>query len=281
MSSRGVRMPLMWPHPPPLRRPDLLDRLARLGAPHLGDSRGEYVGSLGLAPADVPDLVAIAQLWIRAAEGFPDGDAVYAPVHAWRALGQLAAAECVAPLLGMMNVLEAEDDDWYLEDFARVLGRVGAPALEPTIAYLRDPRNRLWPRCCAAGALGELGSRHPELRDRAVAALAAQLEAAGESPRDLNGQVVLALMDLRAVEVAEPIERAYAAGHVDPSVADPWSEVRDALGVPGLGLVEDEEWLEPDGGTIVPRAAVRTKDRAAAKAKRQRAKESRRRNRGR
>jgi len=35
---------------------------------------------------------------------------------------------------------------------------------------------------------------------------------------------------------AELIERAYAAGKVDPTLRGFWGEIRDELGVPGLGL---------------------------------------------
>ncbi len=47
------------------------------------------------------------------------------------------------------------------------------------------------------------------------------------------------LADLKAIESAEVIERAFAAGLVDESVCGDWTTIREELGVAGLGLVPD------------------------------------------
>jgi hypothetical protein len=71
-------------------------------------------------PADWPDYAAefglecehIAELSRLACDtalngGDPDSRAVWAPLHAWRALGQLQAEESVAPLLDFLTTAEA------------------------------------------------------------------------------------------------------------------------------------------------------------------------------
>jgi len=47
-------------------------------------------------------------------------------------------------------------------------------------------------------------------------------------------------LDLRAVESAEVIERAFAADRVDIMIGGNWNDIRSELGVEGLGLVPEE-----------------------------------------
>lgn len=275
----------MWTMRPPLTHPDLLARLEGLGEPPLdrswSEDSGEYVARLALGPEHVPDLLTILGLWLSAPEGFPPDDSAFAPVHAWRALGQLRAEECVRPLLAIMNPLDREADDWFVQDFPAVLGAIGAPALEPATAYLRDSRNRPGSRGCAADGLTEIAKRHPECAERAISALVDQMARWEDTDPFLNASVVAALVKLRVWQAADVIEEAYAARRVDAALAGSWGYVRETLDVPGLGLAPDEEeFVELDDGTAVSRSAARASaPRDAAKAHRRRARESRRRNR--
>ena len=67
-----------------------------------------------------------------------------------------------------------------------------------------------------------------------------------ETDQAVNGFVIADLLDLKATEAAELIERAYAADCVDVSLNGNWNDARKKLGVEGLGLVSEElasmEW---------------------------------------
>jgi hypothetical protein len=67
----------------------------------------------------------------------------------------------------------------------------------------------------------------------------------------LNGFLIGYLADLKAVESAEVIERAYVAGVVDEMVCGYWAEIRKELGVEGLGLAPDREGSS--FGSLMPR----------------------------
>ena len=73
---------------------------------------------LGLGPEHVPDLIQMAT-----DEALNEADAesteVWAPLHAWRALGQLRAVEAVEPLLELFDRLE--EDDWVHEELPSFL----------------------------------------------------------------------------------------------------------------------------------------------------------------
>ena len=201
------------------------------------DGNPDYVVDFGLQPGHIPTLVEIAQKWTESDELAEDEWA--APIHAWRALGQLRAVEAVEPLLNMQNRLDELGDDWYLEEFHDVFGLIGPAAVEALSEYLADRNNKEFSRISTANGLCEVGKRHPEMRDYVVGILADQLAKHEPSVYSFNAFLIGYLADLKASESAEVIERAFAAGLVDETVCGDWTTIRQELGVAGLGLVPD------------------------------------------
>lgn len=223
-----------WSYSPPL------DRLFTFGDAEFGirNEKPDYVGQLGLMQEHVPALVEIVRLW-EDEDSVPDSPADSAPIHAWRALGQLRAIEAVEPLLAMQNRLDEERDDWYLGEFAEVFGLIGPAAIHTLAAYLADEINSEFPRISAADGLFQIAKRYPESRGEVVAVLGRQIARCEEFVYDLNGFVVSHLVELKATETAEAIERAFAAQVVEDDICGTWGRVRQDLGVTGLGLAPD------------------------------------------
>jgi hypothetical protein len=191
-----------------------VNRLLSLGEPRRNESR-DYA-ALGLFADAVPELIRMAT-----DEALNDGPQksklVWAPVHAWRALGQLRAPEAIAPLLTLFQRAD-DSDDWVMSDLPEALALIGAPAIEPIASFLADSTRGEWARVTAADALGHIGQAHPDLHADCVARLAKQLEKIADQPETVNTFVISALWDLRAVEAMPVIERAFASGRVDESV---------------------------------------------------------------
>ena len=233
----------------------LLNALGQIGdARNLrkwADGQPDYVADLNLGPEHIPALIQIARKWTEPfdqSEGEGDGDVAWAaPVHAWRALGQLRAVDAVEPLLAMLNSLDKLGDDWYLEEFHDVFGMIGPDAIEPLATYLVDQTNVEFARITTASGLYEIAKRHPEIRERVVKILTDELARQAPDLDSYNGFLADYLIQLRAVESAEVIERAYAAEVIDPQIRGTWTEMRRELGVEGLGLVteENERKMEP------------------------------------
>jgi hypothetical protein len=224
------------------KRP-LLERLEKFGDAHDTDdwTAGEvdYVAKLGLTAADVPELLAIARKWAEPMD-WPDDKnyiAGYAPVHAWRCLAQLGAAEAIPVLLDMMEPLDKNGDDWYLNEFQVAFAMIGPASFGPLRAYLVDTAHALYPRATAADGLKELAERHPQTRDEVVKALCDALSPFQETDTSLNAFVICDLLDLKATDAAELIERVFAADRVDITISGNWNDLREELGVEGLGLV--------------------------------------------
>lgn len=218
---RTESTPVEAPYPPPV------DRLLGLGVAGARGREWRDYTALGFTAEHVPDLLRMASdnrlNWLD-----PEDPRVFAPLHAWRTLGQLGAAEAAAPLA---DLLLRYEDDWARENLPRALGLIGEPALEPARALLANEAAETFTRIAAAAALHEVAARHPELRDRAVALLTEQLRAWPDQDDSLNGFLIDFLVELRAVEAAPLMQAAFEAGLADPSVRGDWEDIQIDLGL--------------------------------------------------
>jgi hypothetical protein len=160
-----------------------------------------------------------------------DDEAQWAPVHAWRALGRLGAAEAAEPLLKVLRYVDDYGDDWTGEDLPLVYGQLGPGAVPALAGYLLQAEHGTWARTAASSGLEEIGKRHPDARGACVAALSAALEHYADQDEALNGSLAGSLVALQAVEAAPVLEQAFAAGKVDEMVIGDWEDVQIALGL--------------------------------------------------
>jgi len=266
------------------------DPVAQLLA--LGDPRQEEgmtsewrdYPALGLTAEHVPELARMAldeDLYWADSEGIE----VWAPLHAWRALGQLRAESAVEPLLQLLDRIDAADDDWVQADLPKVFGMIGPAAIPALRDLLAGSDHGEWARIAAGEGLVEMVEWFPESRGRVVAIVTDQLRRFAGQERIVNAFLVNALCDLKAVESAAVIEQAFAAGAVDLSVIGDWEEAQILLGLlkervtPAPNFFEIEFGPLPSfGGLRIGKPAPR-KASKQKKAKRKRAKASRKRNR--
>lgn len=189
-----------------------------------------YPTRFGLTTEHVPELIRMAtDEDLNMA--MSDSKEVWAPLHAWRALGLLKAEEAVAPLLTLLHRIDDNNDDWAGEDLPDALARIG-PAAVPLMAdYLADPKNKLWARVGAASSLSKLGKYYPEAREACIRALSATLENYRNNDETLNGFIISRLTDLQAVEAAPLVEQAFKSGLVDESVMGDWTDFQVEVGL--------------------------------------------------
>lgn len=252
----------------------------------LGDARdslGEWpdYSEYGIGAEHIPDLIRMAT---DPELNWADSDSleVWAPIYAWRALGQLRAEEAIEPLLTLFH--ELEDSDWVGEELPRVYGMIGAAAIPALTAYLADISRDLFPRAHAAHGLAEIAQSHAEAREACIAALTQQLEAYQKNNRELNGFLVSYLIDLEATETAPLMKRAYAARRVDKMVCGDWEDVQVALGLKSdfdrdaEFFMDDIEDMDPEDRPFAfkPQSAAKRKK---TKTKRNMARKSRKQNR--
>jgi hypothetical protein len=206
-----------------------LAELFKLGEASRSHDWPDYL-SIGLGPEHVPDLIRLA-VDSELNQAPRDSSEVWVPVHAWRALGQLRAAEAVEPLTQLLPLIDEKMDDWVGEELPRVFALIGAPAVAPLGKYLSDGSHPEGARITAARGLSEIAARHPEVRSACVSLLAAQLKKFQENGKTLNGCIISDLVDLEAVEHASLMEQTFAAGRVDLFVGGDWEDTQIELGL--------------------------------------------------
>jgi hypothetical protein len=145
------------------------------------------------------------------------------------ALGQLQAEASVAPLLAFLKT--AESDEAVTEEFPKVFGMIGRPAIPHIERFLSDRSNPTFPVATAIEGLKEIAERHPNCRTECVNILARTLEQHADADGSINGFAVSALIDLAAVEVIDAMREAFRRNSVDISIAGDEEDVEIALGL--------------------------------------------------
>jgi hypothetical protein len=255
-------------------------RLLTLGEPDsLGTDWPDY-RALGVGPEHVPDLVRmLGDPALNGADS--ESKEVWAPLHAWRALGQLRSPEGVGPLLQQLD--DCAEDDWCHEEVPRVLGLIGPAALPALSAYLADPAHGLYHRWAVADAVGHVAREHPAARPECVDVLTRALARAADNEPELNGAIVSNLLHLKARESAPEIERAFAGGHVDEFICGDWELARYELGLrpdpPPRQFHDHFNRRVLSGPPAQPARGPKARAKERARARRKQASQARKRNR--
>lgn len=252
------------------------------------DFRGwpDYPSLVGLGPEHVSELIRMATdedlNWAD-----PESLEVWAPVHAWRTLGQLRATIASEPLLELFQEVE-EGNDWAGDELPEVYGMIGRAAIPALERYLADASHGLWARVTVAHSVERVAAWDPSARIKCVAVLSRQLEKFPQSDPILNGFLISYLIDLGAVGMAPLMERAFATDSVDLSIAGDWEDVQVELGLKtsretprpyyfALGLPTSDEPEHEEPERQAPEAS--NSGKVARKAKRKQSKASRKKNR--
>lgn len=203
-----------------------VDQLLRMGE-NFEDPEGgwhDYLG-MGIGPEHIPDLIRMAvDEDLNNADS--ESDEVWAPIHAWRALGLLRAEQAIPVLVGILaKQMDDVFDDWVTEELPEIFGMIGPVAIPELSKVLEREDAGSYARGDASRSLVEIAKQHPGEYPGIVATMAGALERAEWHDRDFNGFLVSDLIALEAREAAEVIERAYAGGFVDDSICGTWYDV--------------------------------------------------------
>jgi hypothetical protein len=204
-----------------------VDVLLSIGEPH-GSRWPDYLKQFNLTTADIPELIRMAtDSDLNWAES--ESLEVWAPLHAWRSLGQLKAEAAIKPLIAIFN--EMDDSDWFREEMPDVFGLIGPTAISDLAEFLANPNSMFSSRWMSADALVKIGQKHPSARDECLGRLVQQLEQYSKNSRELNGALMCTLIHIEGTEAAPLIEAAFSAKRVDTLMAGDWLDVQLALGL--------------------------------------------------
>jgi L-rhamnose mutarotase len=185
---------------------------------------------LGLTQEHIPELIRMLTdeelIWAPS-----DSLEVWAPMHAWRALGQLQAVEAIEPLINQLYKIDDEDDDWVGEEFPEVFAMIGPKAISSFALYLGNTENGLFARTCAAESFKKIGNMYPDTRKKCVEILTEQLKKCAQNDPTLNGFLISDLVDLKALESIKTIRQAYQRDCVDYTILGDMEDVEIELGL--------------------------------------------------
>jgi hypothetical protein len=163
---------------------------------------------------------------------------IWAPIHAWRSLGQRHAEAAIEPLI---ELLKLEDNDWVSIELPRVFAMIGSAAIAPLSTFLMNPSAKEWEGMYAADSLKEIADNHPEHQQDCVDAMIQRLESFSEDEEDLNGGLINNLVDLKAVAAAPLMEKVFSAEAVDEFFTGTWATVQIDLGLRAESDFSEEE----------------------------------------
>jgi len=142
-------------------------------------------------------------------------------VHAVKLLGMLGDPQPLPQLIESLILADETENEWVMEDFPTVFGRIGPPAVEPLMEFIRryqGDNDLWWPRSTAVGGLVSVALRHPEERERVLAFLHG-LFVEDEDPEFL-GFVASYLLDLNDPSSFPVLEEAFKKELIDETIID-------------------------------------------------------------
>lgn len=184
--------------------------------------------NLGLTDADVPDLIRMATDTNLHNASHENAD-VWAPLHAWRALGQLRAVDAAGPLVQLFEQLK--DDDWVYEELPEVFSMIGPATIPVLERFLADDRVEENSRISVPSCLVRIAKDHPDHRDACLSVLVRQLGKFNTNGSALNGFLILGLVELAATDAVGVIRQAFSADRVDLRVLGDVEDAEIELGL--------------------------------------------------
>lgn len=199
--------------------------LLRLGAP-IGSQEVVWPDyqEYGICEEHISALIGIATNLDLIQMTDENDPGAWAPVHAWRALGQLRAVEAIEPLIGLLHGVS--DNDWVIEEMPFVFALIGEPAYLPLVEYLNSVDYPVYSRLIAAGSLRQIALREPRLHASVVEVLAQQLSTYRKNSPGMNGVLIANLVELGAFEKTELIHRVFVDSKVDRFIVGDWRDIR-------------------------------------------------------
>ncbi len=152
-----------------------------------------------------------------------DAPACYAPIHALRLLGEHPRIEMIRPLLSLLPIELAGDEDYvtqnWAEEIPQMIGKLGRGAVAPLWAIVDEATLPLAQRTAALISLGYTTAVDATLRDEIAAELQRRLDA-DEGPT-MNAYIVVAMSDLGMSEVYPQVMQLYRQNRLDREMVPP------------------------------------------------------------
>ena len=143
------------------------------------------------------------------------------PLHAVKLLGTLADPRAIPQLVNSLILANEVDNDWIMEDFPTVFGRIGPPAIAPLKDFIlanKGDNELWWSRSAAADGLIAIVFNHPLEREQILSFFHELL--LGEDDTEFLSFAAGSLLDLGDTSSFPVLEKAFDRGIIDDSIID-------------------------------------------------------------
>lgn len=190
--------------------------------------------AMDVRPEHTPALISVLKRTRAIWDEYEDYDSepeAWAPMHAWRALGQFRAVEAIPALLELPDLIDDYDAEIIQEELPQVFASIGPAAIPALTDYLNNPEHDMWALLCAAEGLTQIAKQHPQSRAEIVNTISNALRNFSEQDATYNAFLAGYLKDLKAVEAAPLVEEAFQADQIDETVFGDWEDYQVNVGL--------------------------------------------------
>ncbi len=215
---------------------DIIKNLHPLGHPDILNKEGVWIDYLqdGFTGKDVPALLELMVDPVLLGKRYSDvnkdvGAEVWAPLHAWRIVGQLKSKEAIQPLINAFDSFA--EDSWAISEFPEVMGMIGPSAIEPLVIYIKERDHTEYGYVMGVESLKTIAIEYPENRLDVIEAYRQYMLTPHVEKAAFNGLLMSYILDLEAAELIEEIRAMFEQDCVDIGIAGDLEEVEIGLGL--------------------------------------------------
>ena len=189
----------------------------------------DYVKKFSLSLDDVPNLIRILyDPVIKNARSTEP--AIWANIHALRAIGQLGAIDAIDDLIRYLDYCDDKDTSyWIIEEIPIVFSKIGKLCIEPLSNYINNMTKGNYGISTAATSLSHIAKSNSEFRIQCIEIITNRLKKYNDNEDELNALLICELIELKATESLDVIQKAFEANAVEDWVVGDLEEVEIQL----------------------------------------------------
>lgn len=198
-------------------------------------------GDLDTKVEDIPELISIAtdlDLFNSKSEA-----EYWAPVHAWRVLGEMQAEDAALPLLERFD--DYHECYWAGDELPYIIANIcRVEHIYKISNHLFDESKDSSSRIMAASTIKILADLYEDKKSEYIDIISRCLDESSQHSKSFNTLLVLFLVDLQAKSKIDNIRRAFQEGRIDSFLVGDIEDVEMNLGLREIRDTKPKHFLD-------------------------------------
>jgi hypothetical protein len=176
----------------------------------------DYVGQLSLIEEDILELIEIVENSNLAMVSTGCSIEDCAPMHAWRALGQIGALGAVKPLFQALINQKNDEAFWYAIELPEVIRLIGLHSINIITSFLNENSDIEWNyQLIVVQSLVNVALANPESREHVISIITHFLEDYKTNYSSHNACLIKELSRLEAKKVSTLVRNIISEDEID------------------------------------------------------------------